>query len=242
MTKERNIVAIKQPYFMPYIGFWQEVNAVDTYIFFDDVNFITRGWINRNNILVGGQRHLFTLALEGASQNKHINDITICDDFVKLRKTIEMAYRKAPHFEETHTLLNKIFDYENRNLARFVGNSIERVSEHLGFNTRFAYSSELVKDETLKRQDKIIDIRERLGATAYYDSMGATELYSKTTFREHGIDLSFVETPRISYPQFKHFDSAQHKNDFVPFLSIIDTLMFLSKEEVMALCNQIKLV
>ena len=111
---------------------------------------------------------------------------------------------------------------------------LRRENAQLGFNTRFAYSSELEKDETLKRQDKIIDICERLGATAYYDSMGATELYSKPTFREHGIELSFVETPRIAYPQFK--------NDFVPFLSIIDTMMFLPKEEVMAMCNEIKLV
>lgn len=218
---------------MPYIGFWQEVNAVDTYVFFDDVNFINRGWINRNNILVNGCRYMFTIALKAASQNKHINEITICDDFNKLRKTIDMAYRKAPHFNETYALLEKIFGYTNRNLARFVGNSIEMVSEHLGFNTRFVYSSDLNNDKSLKGQDKIIDICNRLGATAYFDSMGAVGLYSKSTFCNHSIDLRFVETPHIMYPQFY--------NDFVPFLSIIDTMMFLSKGEVIAKCKEITL-
>ena len=76
---------------MPYIGYWQLMAAVDTYVVYDDVNYIKKGWINRNNILVNNDKQMFTISLNGASQNKLINEITIADDFTKLRKTIHMA-------------------------------------------------------------------------------------------------------------------------------------------------------
>lgn len=212
------IIAIKQPYFLPYIGFWQEVKAVDKYVFFDDVNYINRGWINRNYILVNGMKFLFTLSLKEASQNKHINEIEISDNFERLRKTIEFAYKKAPFFCPTMELLNKILTYENRNLSRFVGNSIEEISNYLGFSTSFLYSSEIEKDERLHKQDKLIDICERLNADAYYDSTGAITMYDKPTFNAHNINLSFVKSSILPYKQFN--------NEFVPGLSIIDVLMF----------------
>lgn len=230
---DKNIIAIKQPYFIPYIGFWQEVNAVDTYVFFDDVNYINRGWINRNNILVGGNKKLITISLRDASQNKHINEIEIADDFVKFLKTIEMAYKKAPHFKETFELICNIVNYEDKNLARFIGNSIELIARYLGINTNFVYSSSIVKNEELKRQSKIIDICERLKATDYYDSMGATELYDKLTFQQHNINLAFVETPMVTYKQFN--------NNFIPYLSIIDTMMFLPKPHISEILNDIHL-
>ena len=84
-------LGIMQPYFMPYIGYWQLIGAVDKYVIFDDVNYIKKGWINRNNILVNGNKKLFTISLHNASQNKLINEIAIADDFEKFDKTIKMA-------------------------------------------------------------------------------------------------------------------------------------------------------
>ena len=108
-------LAIMQPYFMPYIGYWQLMNAVDTYVVYDDVNYINRGWINRNNILISGSSYMFTIMLKKASQNKLINEIEILDDFSKLKKQIEFAYKKAPYYDRIIVLLNKIFDYPNKN-------------------------------------------------------------------------------------------------------------------------------
>lgn len=211
-------IAIKQPYFMPYIGFWQEVSIVDKYIFFDDVNYIKKGWINRNNILVGGRKHLFTMELRNASQNSLINEIEICDSFDRLKKTIFMAYRKAPYFDSTMCLIEKILSFDNKNLARFVGNSICEVSRFLGFKTSFVFSSDLGNDKTLKRQDKIIDICKFVDAAYYYDSTGALDLYNKGVFSQNGICLQFVKSEITPYKQYN--------NEFVPGLSIIDVLMF----------------
>lgn len=93
-------IGIMQPYFMPYIGYWQLIKEVDLYVIFDDVNYIKKGWINRNNILVHDKRHLFTISLQGASQNKLINEIAVSDDFIKFKKTISMAYSKAPYYKQ----------------------------------------------------------------------------------------------------------------------------------------------
>lgn len=219
---------------MPYIGFWQEVNAVDTYVFFDDVNFINRGWINRNNVLVNAKKHMFSIALSNASQNRLINEIDIVDDFSKFRKTIVMSYKKAPYFEKSMLLIDNILDYPNRNLARFVGNSIEKVSEYLGIDTKFLYSSEIDKDMSLHRQNKILDICERLKATDYYDSTGAMELYDKPTFKLHGMTLSFVKSNITSYRQYN--------NEFVPGLSIIDVLMFNNIEKIRTMLLNYELI
>ena len=86
-----------QPYFMPYIGYWQLIKAVDKYVVYDDVNYIKKGWINRNNILVNGNAKLFSVSLKEASQNKLINEIEISDDFNKFLKTLYFCYSKAPH-------------------------------------------------------------------------------------------------------------------------------------------------
>lgn len=227
-------IAIKQPYFMPYIGFWQEVNIVDTYVFFDDVNYIKRGWINRNNILIGGNKYLFTLALSNASQNKCINEIDICDDFVKLKKTIVMAYKNAPYFDETMQLLERILCYSDHNLARFIGNSIQEVSCWLDMSTKFLYSSDLRNDKSLKKQDKIIDICKYLNATNYYDSTGALELYDKQIFANNEICLQFVKSSITPYKQFK--------NDFVAGLSIIDVLMFNGKKRSKKMLSNFELI
>ncbi|KXK47281.1 MAG: WbqC-like family protein [Bacteroidetes bacterium OLB10] len=93
-------VAIMQPYYMPYIGYFQMINAVDSFVFYDDVNFINRGWVNRNRILVNNEPSYITIPLLKASQNKLINEIEINYDknFDKITKTIQLNYKKSPFF------------------------------------------------------------------------------------------------------------------------------------------------
>ena len=217
-------LGIMQPYFMPYIGYWQLLAAVDTYVIYDDVNFIKKGWINRNNILVNGAKQLFTISLEGVSQNKLINEILIVDDFVKLRKTISMAYCKAPYHNETMELLDQIFAFESKNLAKFLENSIRLVADYTGFNTEIILSSEIKKNNSLKGQDKILEICRKLGADTYYNAIGGQELYSKNDFDAAGIDLKFVQSEITPYKQFK--------NDFIGGLSMIDVLMFNNLDDI----------
>ena len=111
-----------QPYIFPYLGYWQLMKAVDTFVVFDDVNFIKKGWIHRNNILVSGQKHMFTLPLQKASQNKKINEIDLSESEnwrEKILRSIFMAYKKAPMFDSVYALLERIIGNQEKNLASF---------------------------------------------------------------------------------------------------------------------------
>ena len=227
-------LGIMQPYFMPYIGYWQLMAAVDTYVIYDDVNYIKKGWINRNNILVNNDKQMFTISLNGASQNKLINEITIADDFTKLRKTIHMAYHKAPYYNEVVALLDKIFSYQSCNLADFIANSIELVCQYLDIQTKIIMSSDIEKDNSLKGQDKILEICKLLNADTYYNAIGGQELYDKSVFEKENIKLCFLKSDIPEY--------SQYKNAFVPGLSIIDVLMFNSPIEVKQMLTNYKLI
>lgn len=228
-------LGIMQPYFLPYIGYFQLIKAVDKYVIYDDVNFIKRGWINRNNILLDGKCFLFTLPLLEASQNKLINEIFLSEDQCKLLKTIRTAYQKAPHFSSVFPMVEKIFGYPDRNLARYVGNSIIQIADYLQLDTEFIYSSDLKeKDCSLKGQEKILNICKITGATEYINAIGGMELYSKGCFAENNMQLSFLKTQSIEYKQLN--------SEFIPCLSILDVLMFNSIEQTNKLLMQYELV
>jgi hypothetical protein len=227
-----------QPYLFPYLGYWQLLAAVDTFVNFDDVNFIKRGWINRNNILVGGRAHMFTLPLCGASQNRLINEIEISPETSArqgILKTIEYAYKKAPCFADAFPLVESIMNYEESNLALFLHNHFHKILNYLDINTTLLLSSEIKKNNVLKAQDKIIDICGRLGATHYLNPIGGTELYNKDDFAEKNLKMNFLKMDGgLSYQQFR--------DGFVPGLSIIDTLMFNHPSEIQPMLEMYELV
>ena len=227
-------LGIMQPYFMPYIGYWQLMAAVDTYVVYDDVNYIKGGWVARNNILLNGQKHMFTITLNGASPNKLVNEITIKDDFKKFSRLIESAYRKAPYYAEVSALLEKIYSYEDKSLGAFMVNSFQVVLEYLEIDTKLILSSMIEKDNSLRGKEKVKHICQLLGADTYYNAIGGQELYDKNDFKAGGIDLYFVQTNLTPY--------AQLGNEFVPGLSMIDVLMFNSPTEVKQLLTNYKLV
>ena len=213
-------VGIMQPYFMPYIGYFQLIKAVDKYVIYDDVTYIKGGWINRNNILINNEKSMITVSLAGSSSNKRINETEIKDDFKKLIKTININYSKAPFFTEISDLLNKVFLFEKKTLSLFIENSIKEILKYLDISTPLVLSSSLEKDSNLSGQEKVLAICKELNATHYYNAIGGMELYNKKIFTENGIELSFLKTNDIEYKQFSNF--------FVPNLSIIDVLMFNS--------------
>lgn len=227
-------VGIMQPYLFAYIGYFQTIKAVQEYVIYDDVQFIKGGWINRNNILVGGRKQLFTIQLDGASPNKQINEIMIKDDFSNFLKTVGMAYSRAPYNHDVMTLLEKICNYEDKNLARFIGNSLHEILHYLGIQTKLIYSSELKKDTQLRAQDKVIAICKELGATEYYNAIGGQELYDREVFSNNDIILKFIKSDLVAYPQLT--------KEFVPALSIIDIMMNNSIEEVNVLLDSYELI
>lgn len=227
-------LAIMQPYFMPYIGYFQTMAAVDTYVVYDDVQYIKGGWVSHNYLLIGGKKQMFTIQLKGASPNKLFNEVEIGDNFKKLTHMLQLNYCKAPYYFEVMPVLQDIFSYEDKNLARFLWNSYRKLFEFLGIDTNIILSSSLEKDCSLKGKDKVISICKLLGADTYLNAIGGQELYDKEEFADNGVDLHFVKTNELVYPQFV--------DAFEPGLSFIDVLMFNGREGTNKLLKEYMLI
>ena len=227
-------LAIMQPYFIPYIGYFQLIKAADTFLIYDDVQFIKGGWINRNYMLLNGSKFMFNLILKGASANKLINEISVQPNQNKLLKTIYHSYNKAPYFESAFPVIENILNYEDKNLAKFIGNSIITICNYSEIDTKIIYSSALEKNNELKAQEKIIHICKLLDADTYINAIGGKELYDKETFKQAYIDLKFIKNNSTPYTQFK--------NEFIPWLSILDVMMFNSVEEINKMLDDYELI
>ena len=228
-------IAIMQPYFMPYIGYFQLIKSVDRFVVCDDVQYIKQGWINRNRLLINGEPKLFTFSLKKDHNNYNINKRYFSSNFKKdkekLMRILKGAYKKAPYYSQVEELISNILKYDNNaNIGDFIDNSIREVCKYLGIETEIIKSSNIEKDNTLKCQDKVIDIIKKVHWNIYINSIGGTALYSKDVFKENNIELYFLKWNELEYKQFH--------NKFVSDLSIIDVMMFKSVEDIQKLLNQ----
>ena len=228
-------IAVMQPYVFPYLGYYQLVNAVDLFVFFDDVNYIKKGWINKNNILVGGEAYKFTIPVKEASQNKAINAIALsefsswCPKFLK---TVEESYKKAPHFQEVFGLISQVLRQSYPTISDLAKASVKEVAAYLQLNTMFENSSDLPYARNAKNgQEKIIDICQLKNATSYVNPANGRDLYDRSYFETKGIELHFIRMNEVTYMQYS-------KEKFIPSLSIIDVLMFNDKGSIHQLLNK----
>ncbi len=210
-----------QPYILPYIGYFQLINAVDKFVIYDDVNFIKRGWIHRNNILVNNSANMFSVPLSKPSQNSLINEVELGDWKPwkeKFLKTTLQSYKKAPHFEDVFLLLERTFSGGETHIGQLAHRSIKEVCNYLEISTEIEPSSEIYRNKELKGQERILNICLKEKAAHYINPTGGRDLYDKNFFVENGVTLNFIEAEKVIYPQLK--------NEFVPWLSIVDVLMF----------------
>lgn len=225
--------AIMQPYFFPYIGYFQLMNAVDEFVVYDNIEFTKKGWINRNRILVNGSDAFITLPLKKDSDFLHVKDRYLAEtweaDKKKMLNRIRESYRKAPYFNEAFSTIEACILYPDTNLFRFIFNSLNELKKYLEINTNLIISSGIPANHELKSEQKVLAICKELNATTYINPIGGTSLYDAERFRQEGISLHFLKSDTISYIQFE--------NEFVPWLSIIDVMMFNNKEEVQSLLN-----
>jgi len=219
-------VAIMQPYFLPYIGYFQLIAAVDQFVVYDHIQYTKKGWINRNRFLLNGADAIFTLPLKKGYSSLDVVERELAVDFDRgaLLGQLEAAYRRAPYFAETFALLERIVGQRDDNLFRFIHHSLMQVCAHLGLATTIRVSSTLPYDNSLKGQDKVLAICRAVGAGCYINSMGGLALYSKPDFAAQDIELRFLRPRPFEYEQFGE--------PFVPWLSIVDVLMFNSVEAV----------
>jgi len=215
-------LAIMQPYFLPYIGYYHLIGAVDLFIVYDNIKYTKKGWINRNRMLINGQDAMFSLPLKKDSDALDVRDRELAADFdrAKLLNRWQGAYRTAPFFKETFPLLEKIVGFQDPNLFRYLFHSLRMTSEHLGLKTTFKISSEVPIDHSLKFQDKVIALCQAAGARTYINAIGGLELYDSDAFSERGIEFRALRARPFPYEQF----GQAH----VPYLSIVDLLMFNS--------------
>jgi len=231
-------IAIMQPYFLPYIGYFQLLNAVDKFVIYDNIEFTKKGWIHRNRMLLNGSDEYFTLPLKKDSDFLDVNQRVLADSFesdkIKLLRKIKELYNKAPQFESVYPIIESILNYKKNNLFRFILNALNEINNYLEIKTEIIISSSLPINHALKSEAKVLAICKTMKATHYLNAIGGLELYSKETFQSNDVELNFIKSNAIIYPQFD--------KEFVPWLSILDVLFFNTKEKVQEYLQQYTIV
>ncbi len=215
-----------QPYFFPYIGYFQLISSVDAFVIYDNIKYTKKGWINRNRILHNNQPALLSLPIKSASDSLDVRDRYLAETFIrrKMLNQIEQAYKKAPHFQSVFPVISNAINATQNNLFDYVFNSVREVCTYLEIETKIIVSSKIDADLSKTGENKVLEYCNKLGATTYINAIGGQALYSKETFRTNDIDLKFIQTKHLSYPQFGA--------EFVPWLSIIDVMMFNEKSAI----------
>ena len=231
-------IAIMQPYFLPYIGYFQLLNAVDEFVVYDNIKYTKKGWINRNRILVNGQAAPITLPLKKGSDFLDVKDRFLADSWPVARKKllnkIKGAYLQAPRFSAVYPLIEKIVLYDDPNLFNFIFNSLEQLKDYLRIKTPLVVSSLIPVAPNLKAEKKILKICAARQAEVYLNPVGGLNLYNRDEFQRQGVNLSFLKSAEIKYNQAG--------NDFVPWLSIVDVLMFNEPEKIKEYLNDFVLI
>ena len=231
--------AIMQPYFLPYIGYWQILHAVDQFVILDDVNYIKRGYINRNSILIDGKPFRFTIPVQNASQNRRICDTRLCFSIRQkknLVRTISNAYKRAPCYPEVMSLIEGIINFEEEDLTTYIFNSIQKVVDYLNIKTELYLSSKLEKNKELKSEDRIIEICKVMATDIYINPWGGRKLYDHEHFKKENIKLLFLNTRKTNILY------RQENENFEPDLSVIDLLMYNEKKAIQKYLTEYDLI
>ena len=230
-------IGIMQPYLFPYIGYWQLINIVDTFVIYDNIQFSKKGWFHRNNILLDGKKKLFSIPLKKDSDSLDVGERYISDgaekEINKIIRQIEIAYKKAPYFKDVFPMIKEIFQNKEINLFKYIYNSVLEICNYLEIDTKIIISSTIDIDHSLKSQDKVIALNKVLNATKYINPIGGIELYDFEKFQNENIELFFLNSNVPEYNQFG--------KEFIPYLSIIDVLMFNNIKEIKKMLKDYKL-
>jgi len=226
------IAAVMQPYLFPYIGYFQLMRAVDVFVFYDDVQYMKGGWINRNRILVNAAPGWLTLPVKREGLELDIDKRSYIrgapDE--KIKRQLRASYTKAPYFDATYALVDELLGNQEDNVARFNAYLLTKLAEHLGLRCTFATSSQIAKPDYLHGEPRVIDLCRRIGADTYVNSIGGLSLYDGRTWKTAGMELRFLRSEAHDYPQFGGVR--------VGSLSILDVLMFNSVEQIQEMLDQ----
>ncbi len=190
------IIAIMQPYFFPYIGYFQLMSAVDLFVFYDDVQYLDRAWMNRNRIRVDNHKAWLTFPVRQGSRSLAVNQrqYILGNETDKVLRRVRAAYAKAPFFDEASALVDACLDCSTSTVARFNAHLLTLLAGELGLSCRFESASSIGCPADLKGQDRILALCEKVQATDYVNPIGGQALYKKASFAERDVGLSFLRT------------------------------------------------
>lgn len=234
-------LGIMQPYFFPYIGYFQLINAVDKWIVFDLVQYIEKGWINRNRILHPDREKdwlYITVPVQRHKRTDKIGDMVINDN-IAWREEIEgklSAYRKAPYYEDTMGLVRQCLAFSDSGLSGFVTNAIMRICGYLDISTPIEVASRMNMSlpEAEHAGQWALHISAALAADEYVNPYGGYEIFDEREFESRNIKLRFIKPILTPY--------VQRKGRFIPGLSIIDVLMWNGRDQTIEMLNEFDLL
>ena len=220
-------LAIMQPYFFPYIGYFQLVNAVDRFVFYDDVNYIKGGWINRNRLFLSDAIRYITVPLTAASSFEKINHTYVRSGnewSEQMLSVIHQSYKRAPHYRSVANLVAEVLNSHDGYISALARNSIIAVTNYLEIKKNYCTSSTIYENQELRSADRVLDICKKEQASQYWNLPSGRDLYTSEFFKKDGVELQFVGVAITPYQQLV--------SEFQPGLSVLDVLMFNDKTAV----------
>ena len=219
-------LGVQQPYFFPYLGYYQLLFAVDRFVAYDDVAWINGGWIHRNRLLAQGRPAWFTIPTRGAGPRVSLDAVRVAEGpwRIKMLRTFEQSYARAPFRQPVLAMVEQVLSTTSPFVADVAVASLEIVSNYLGYATPIHRARNRYEESAARGQDRIIAICRAENATEYINAIGGTALYDRQVFQGAGITLRFLR----GIPQ--ECVSADDRSRLE--LSILDTLMHNSIEQV----------
>ncbi len=222
-------LGIMQPYFFPYLGYFDLINCADRWIVFDDVQYIRHGWINRNRILHPAGGWSYIIVPVKSSRESLIREVKILDDGKWKRRILGQlqTYKKgAPYFQEVMDLVENCFAYGGDLISQFNTFILEKVCSYIGIRFNYTIFSEMkLKLHTIDGPgDWALRISEAVGATEYVNPPGGVGIFDPEKFKAASIKLTIRQLPALEYQCTGY--------EFIPHLSIIDLLMWNSPQQI----------
>ena len=227
MVAEGKIAAIMQPYFFPYLGYWQLIAKADVFVILEQVQYTKGSWINRNYVLGSHEAVLISVPLEKAPvhcliQHRQVSEVWT-DARRRALRTIRYSYGKSPFFEDVYPWLDEQLSFREKRLSKYLERQIRSTADLLSIDTKIVTARDLGDFVDLERDHRIFEICRSLDCDRYLNLPGGRTLYSPDSFRKAEISLGFLspELPRYG----------QGLQEFVPSLSIIDSLFWNGPRE-----------
>jgi hypothetical protein len=227
-------LALMQPYFFPYIGYFHLIKSADTFVVYDDVNYIKGGWINRNKIVSSSTNNepiYFNLPTQGASSFKRICDLKVLLNDYNKNKLFSMfknCYGKEINYDIVISLFMSVLNCGSDNLSEVNYFGIKKISDHLNIDTDLVKTSKDLGNDNLTGPDRVIDICKKMNSSVYINTIGGKSLYNPERFSQDNISLKFIQSLPLGFPWWN--------------LSILHLLMKFDKEDIISMLDSYTLI